>query len=69
MIPLLTLPDIERIFKDHVIEPETQYKEKGSGFIIFRDPQTEKLFKISVVEQKPRQKRQKKKIHYNNGII
>jgi hypothetical protein len=63
-----TLPDIERIYNRYVTEPETQYKEKGCGFTRFRDPETGKLFTISVKEYVPRVKKLKK-VTFKNDVI
>lgn len=55
-----TLPDIERIYNALVTEPHTPYKERGCGFMRFRDIETGKLFTVSVKEYVPRVKQIKK---------
>jgi hypothetical protein len=64
-----TLPDIERIYKKYVKDPVAVYKDYGSGFTVFRDPATAKMFKIAVTEVKPRVKKPIKKPTYKPDII
>jgi hypothetical protein len=55
-----TLPDIQRIYNQYVKDPVAVYKDYGSGFTVFKDPDTGKKFKIAVTEVKPKVKKIKK---------
>lgn len=48
--------DEQRVFDKYIhvwLSEEIKYSEKGDVFVRFRDPETGKLFEVSVKEKKP----------------